>query len=237
MLAATLALSLVAAATFDSAHTIEQQTAFFKSQVNGQYARVKALKSSANNALEHACRNALTLPERHNIKNALANKLNITLPESVSFIDANISEFKQQKQQDWLVCSGVVTPAAADINEAGLAIRAAWYLGSQQDKSNLRALLTIALAHPSTISDAVALVADQSPEAQRLAYLDKHLVVDELKLDAAKAAVAQTWLANKRYKQVIALTQRCESIDCKRLSLAAVAQYEQQTADDLSSYF
>ena len=237
MLASILALSLVASATFDSEQTIEQQTAFFKSQANGQYARVMALKSSAKNALEQACRNALTLPERSIIKSTLANKLNITLPESVSFIEAEVTGYKQEKQQEWLTCTGIVTPAAADINEAGLAIRAAWQVGKQQDKNNLRALLKIAMAHPSTISDAVALVADQSPQSERLAYLDKYLVADELKLDDAKVSVAQVWFKDMRYQQVISLMQQCESIDCKRLGLAAEAEYEQQSADDLSSYF
>ncbi|ASM52019.1 hypothetical protein PESP_b0463 [Pseudoalteromonas espejiana DSM 9414] len=237
MLAPILALSLVASPTFDSEQTIEQQTAFFKSQANGQYARVIALKSSAKSALEQACRIALTLPQRSIIKNTLAKKLNITLPESVSFIDAEITDYKQEKQQDWLTCTGVVTPAAHDINEAGLAVRAAWQVGSQKDKTNLRPLLQVALNHPTTMSDAVALVADQSPEEQRLSYLDKYLKAGELKLDEAKASVAQTWLVNKRYKQVISLTQQCESIDCKRLNLAAQTEFDNLPADDLSSYF
>jgi len=237
MLAHIIGLSMVASATFDSEQTIEQQTAFFKSQAIGQYARVMALKPSATSALEQACRNALTLPERHKIKQALANKLNISLPESVSFIEAQVSEFKQQKQQGWLTCSGIVTPAADDINEAGLAIRAAWQVGNQKDKSNLRSLLSVAMNHPTTMSDAVALAAAQSPKEQRLSYLDKYLEPNELKLDAAKAAVAQIWFVNQRYKQVLTLTQQCESINCKRLNFAAKAEYEQQTADDLSSYF
>lgn len=237
MLAPILALSLVASATFDSEQTIEQQTAFFKSQANGQYARVMALKSSAKNALEQACRNALTLPERRIIRNTLAKKLNITLPESVSFIDAEITDYEQEKQQEWLTCTGVVTPAAQDINEAGLVIRAAWQVGSQKDKANLRALLQVALNHPTTMPDAVALAADQSPEEQRLSYLDKYLKASELKLDEARASVAQTWFVNKRYKQVISLTRRCESIDCKRLNLAAQTEFDNLSADDLSSYF
>ncbi|MBH0048240.1 MULTISPECIES: hypothetical protein [unclassified Pseudoalteromonas] len=237
MLAPILALSLVASATFDSEQTIEQQTAFFKSQANGQYARVMALKSSAKNALEQACRNALTLPDRRIIKNTLANKLNITLPESVSFIDAEITDYEQEKQREWLTCTGVVTPAAQDINEAGLAIRAAWQVGSQKDKANLRPLLQVALNHPTTMSDAVALAADQSPEEQRLSYLDKYLKASELKLDEARASVAQTWFVNKRYKQVISLTRRCESIDCKHLNLAAQTEFDNLSADDLSSYF
>ncbi|WMS92908.1 hypothetical protein [Pseudoalteromonas sp. HL-AS1] len=237
MLAPILALSLVASATFDSEQTIEQQTAFFKSQTNGQYARVMALKSSAKNALEQACRNALTLPQRSIIKNTLAKKLNIALPESVSFIDAEIMDYKQEKQQEWLTCTGVVTPAAQDINEAGLAVRAAWHVGSQKDKANLRPLLQVALNHPTTMSDAVALAAALSPEGQRLNYLDKYLKASELKLDEAKASVAQTWFVNERYKQVISLTQQCESIDCKRLNLAAQTEFDNLSADDLSSYF
>ena len=237
MLVTILTLVLVASATFDSEQTIEQHSAFFKSQANGQYARVKALKLSAKNALEQACRRALTLPERHNIKHALAEKLNITLPDSVSFIEADITDYKQQKQQDWLTCTGVVTLAGQDINEAGLAIRAAWKIGSLKDKANLRPLLKIAMSHPSTTSDAVALVADQSPQSERLQYLDKYLVASELKLDEAKVSVAQIWFQNKRYNQVMSLTQSCESINCKRLNLAAQVEYEQQTADDLSSYF
>ncbi|EWH04359.1 hypothetical protein NH514_16100 [Pseudoalteromonas sp. ACER1] len=237
MLAPILALTLVASGTFDSEQTIEKQTAYFKSQANGQYARVMALKTSAKNALEQACRNALTLPQRSIIKNTLAKKLNITLPVSVSFIDAEIAGYKQEKQQEWLTCTGVVIPAAHDINEAGLAVRAAWQIGSQKDKTNLRSLLQIALNHPTTMSDAVALVADQSPEEQRLSYLDKYLKVSELILDEAKASVAQTWFVNRRYKQVISLTQQCKSLDCKRLNLAAQTAFDNLPADDLSSYF
>jgi hypothetical protein len=237
MLAPILASVLVASATFDSAQTIEQKTAFFHSQAHTQYARVKALKPSVKNALEAACRNALTLPERHNIKDALAQKLGFTLTESVSFIDAVITEYKQEKQQEWLTCTGIVTITEQGINEAGLAIRAAWQISTKKDKTKLRPLLKIALSHSSTVSDAVALVAIQSPQNERLEYLDSYLVASELKLDEAKASVAQIWFQNKRFKQVIALMQQCESIDCKRLNLAAKAEYEQDTADDLSSYF
>ena len=87
------------------------------------------------------------------------------------------------------------------------------------------------------MSDAVALVADQSPEEQRLSYLDKYLKVSELILDEAKASVAQTWFVNRRYKQVISLTQQCKSLDCKRLNLAAQTAFDNLPADDLSSYF
>ena len=237
MLVPIITLALVASATFDSKQTIEYKTTFYSAQVNGQYARVKALKSNAKQALDNACRKALTLPERNKIKIALARKLNITLPDSVYFMESELTDYKQEKQEEWLVCTGKVTPADTAINEAGLAITAAWWISEQQDKTNLRPLLKVAMSHPSTMSDAVALAADQSPQNERIEYLDKYLVAEELKIDAAKVSVAQVWLNNQRYKQVLSLMEKCESVDCKRLSMIAQAEYEQRTADDLSSYF
>ncbi|MBA6291923.1 hypothetical protein H4J58_15760 [Colwellia sp. MB3u-70] len=237
MFTPVLTLALVASATFDSEQTITQQTAFIKSQANGQYARVMALKSSAQPALEKACRNALTLPARKDIKAALAKKLAITLPEKISYIAAKIVDYKQEYQQQWLTCTGEVSAAKPDINEAGLALRAAWWVGDQQDKKNIRPLLKVAMSHVTTAADAVALVAAQSPAAKRLQYLDSYLDVTGLSLEVAKFFVAKIWFENKRYKQVISLMNGCESIDCKRLNLAAKTQYEQITADDLTSYF
>lgn len=237
MLAPIIGLSLVASATFDSEQTIEQQTAFFKIQVNGQYARVMALKPNAKNALEKACRHALTLPQRNQIKVDLASKLKIELPEMISFIEATIADYTQEKHEQWLTCSGQVFAADDDVNQAGLALRAAWKVSNEENKAHLRPLLKVAMNHSSTISDAVALIAQQSPANERLEYLDKYLVANELKLDEAKAAVAEIWFDNQRYKQTMLLVQNCESIDCKRLYLAAQTKYEQVTADDLSSYF
>ncbi|MEL0640702.1 hypothetical protein V6260_08800 [Pseudoalteromonas aliena] len=237
MLSGLISLTLVASATFDSATTIEKQTAFFKSQVNGEFARVMALKPKLKNALENACRNALTIPKRNEIRVKLAKKLTIDIDPSISFIDAHTSGYKQEKQGDWLTCTARVEIQDPSLNEAGLAVRAAWHVGSQKDKANLRPLLQVALNHPTTMSDAVALAAALSPEGQRLNYLDKYLKASELKLDEAKASVAQTWFVNERYKQVISLTQQCESIDCKRLNLAAQTEFDNLSADDLSSYF
>jgi hypothetical protein len=237
MLAPIIGLSLVASATFDSEQTIEQQTAFFKSQANGKYARVMALKPSATDALEQACRHALTLPKRNSIKADLAIKLNIKLPKKVSFVEATITDYSQQKQGEWLTCSGEVLVADNELNQAGLAIRAAWKISTEKDKTSLRPLLKVAMSHSTTISDAVALIADQSPKSEQLNYLDKYLVANELQLEQAKAAVAKIWFNNQRYKQAIELVKNCESIDCKRLYLAAKTEYEQVTADDLSSYF
>ena len=124
-----------------------------------------------------------------------------------------------------------------EINQAGLAIRAAWKISTDTDKASLRPLLEVAMSHSTTISDAVALIADQSPKNEQLSYLDKYLEVSELQLEQAKAAVAKIWVNNQRYKQAIKLAKKCESTDCKRLYLAAKTKYEQITADDLSSYF
>ncbi|TMO96293.1 hypothetical protein CWC14_10755 [Pseudoalteromonas sp. S3260] len=237
MLAPIIGLSLVASATFDSEQTIEQQTAFFKSQAIGQYARVMALKPSATSALEQACRYALTLVQRNNIKADLAIKLNVELPKKVSFIESTITNYSQQKQGEWLTCSGEVLVADNELNQAGLAIRAAWKISTDKDKTSLRPLLKVAMSHSTTISDAVALIADQSSKSEQLNYLDKYLVVSELQLEQAKEAVAKIWLDNQRYKPAIELLKNCQSVDCKRVYLAAKTKYEQVTADDLNSYF
>ncbi|WP_419148678.1 hypothetical protein [Pseudoalteromonas 'SMAR'] len=237
MLAPIVSLALVAMATFDSEQTLKEQSGFFISQVNGEYARVMATKPNAKHALEKACRHALTLPYRNQVREDLAKQLSIKLPEKVSFIQATISDYQQEKQDQWLTCTGKVVTADDDTNLAGLALRAAWKVSSEESKLSLRPLLRVAMNHHSSTSDAVALIAQQSPKNERLPYLDKYLIASELQLDQAKAAVAQIWFNNQRFQQTMELAQRCESIACRKLFLAAQTEYEQRTADDLSSYF
>lgn len=239
MFFSALTLALVTSSTFDSAETIKRKTVFYESQAIGQYARVKALKASAKHSLENACRKALTLPAQQKINQHLSTKVGFEIPDSLSFIDAKILGYKQGKQQGWLNCYGDVKPAEMHINEAGLALRAAWFFSKkgEQERSKIRPLITISIKHPSTVADSVALVADQSPPDKSLEYLDKYLDISSMILDQAKISVAKTWLKHKRFEQVITLTNSCESVECKRIGLAAKTAYEQLTADDLNSYF
>ncbi|WP_351088905.1 hypothetical protein [Shewanella sp. S1-49-MNA-CIBAN-0167] len=222
-----------------SADIVEQKTAFFVSQAYGDSARVKALNSAAKPALAKACRHALTLPMRKEIKASLASKLKVELADTIDFIQADIQRFTQEYRDPWLVCRGQVTVAEPELNEAGLAIRLAWFKVKNKDKSMLRPLLAIAMKHSMTQADAVALVASQSTTQAGGQYLDKYLVANELVLADAKLAVGDIWYQQAKFQQALDLAKTCDDVRCRRLVSKAqleIDKLEAASVDDLNSY-
>lgn len=233
-------VSFMTEGSVKSSNILEQTTAFFVSQAYGDSARVKALKSVPKPALVKACRHALTLPMRREIKTSLASKLNVDLPETIDFIQADITNFKQDYRDPWLVCSGLVTVTEPELNEAGLAIRLAWFSVKNKDNSILRPLIAIAMKHPMTQADAVALVASQSTTPVGSQYLDKYLVPNDLVLTDAKLAVGNIWYQQTKFQQALDLVQTCDDVRCRRLMSKAqieIDKLEEENADNLDSYF
>ncbi len=235
-----LAALAAGSVSFDSDDTIEKRGAFFLSQANEQGARVKALKPTAKNSKEPACRRALTLPEQVRLKASLEQKLNLNIPDEVHFIDAEIQNYQQRKKGQWLICTGEVTLKSYEKNEAFLALKLAWHFVKKQQKNQLRNVLSIPLKHSESKNDALALIASQSPANKGLAYSDKHLSPELLRLPESIYAVAKMWFEAQRIDQALSLISGCNTTECKHLKLKieeALEARENEQADDLGRYF
>ncbi|MCL1059515.1 hypothetical protein L2729_16205 [Shewanella gelidimarina] len=241
MLSAFLAISvLLSAITTDASGIIKEQSAFFASEVSVDGAKVVALKTLSSSALKAACRRALTLPQRMSIRSELAVLTAKNIPQHLSFIDANITGYRQTPFENGVNCVGKVSVVDASYNQAGLALITAWWAAEQGDMKLLRAMLKVSLQHARTQADSVALIASQTDSKSGLAYLDKHLHPAELTLDHAKLAVGQIWLDSKKFEAVIGLISSCHEPLCQQLLTQAeerLQQIEIEQANDLSSYF
>ncbi len=241
MLTSLLLISLASSSVdFSTSSTIEKRSVFFMSQANENGARVKALKPIAKSALEQACRRALTFPEQELLKFNLGKKLDIELPSAVSFIDASIEDYHQQKNDDWLECTGKVQIKSMEVNEAFLALKLAWFLVDNGNKQRLRDILKITLSQDQTKADSIVLIASQSPAEKGLIYLDKHLNVNDLKLTKSKVVVADMWFESGRFEDASSLLKNCKKAQCdssKRKIEDKLDSLKREQAEDLSSYF
>lgn len=212
----------------------------FESRLNGNEAAVRPLRDFPASAVNQACRRVLTGPARAEVRQRLSAAVEQALPENVSFIQADIEGYQSWSEGAWLHCRGSVQVSDWPANLAGLAVRAAWHYGALKQPEPLRPLLKVALEHPSTTADAVALIASLAPQEQQKAYLESNLAADQLTMPEAMEAVAGIWLGQARWESVMALTERCDSVACRRLGQQAREQKEKEDAekaDDLSSYF
>jgi hypothetical protein len=235
----------LAASVFSSSISIEalgivrESSPFFISEASNGSAKVVALKAYSSGAMQLACRRALTLPQRAEIRAELMALTSQTIPETLSFINANIANYWQEKQEDGLYCEGKVSSADTAYNQAGLALTTAWWAAAYDDIELLRTMLKVALKHDRTQADAVALIASQTDFESGLDYLDKHLRPEKLTLSESKIAVGQIWLKATRFKAVISLMASCSDPSCQQL-LAKTEEISQQTdleqAHDLNSY-
>lgn len=203
-------------------------------------AAVRPQRDFPDSLLHQACRRVLTGPARLEVRDRLAEKMQLTLPEDTGFIVADITDYRSWIKDKWLHCTGTVTVKDWPQNLAGLAIRVAWYHADQNELEPLRPLLKLALEHSATTADAVALIAHLAPMEQQLNYLDANLKPEQLTMPASIKAVAEIWLQQKRWEEIIRLTERCDTLACRRLQLDAKEQKEIEDAekvDDLSSYF
>ena len=241
MLSIVLAASIFSGdISVDSSGVVRETSPFFISEANGSSAKVVALKTHSKAALQAACRRALTLPLREQVRADLMARTSQVLPKPLSFIDANITEYQQEETRDGLNCEGKVSSSDASYNIAGLALTGAWWAAEDGDIELLRAMLKVALQHRRTQADAVALIASQTDLASALAYLDEHLHPEKLTLNQSKIAVGKIWLAAEKFDEVVNLMGACDEPVCLQLLENAedkLQQIEASQADDLSSYF
>jgi len=203
-------------------------------------ASVRPKRDYPSSVIQQACRRTLTSPIRSEVRERLEDQLSLTFTPDVGFSVANIENYRSWEKEKWIHCSGTVKVTDWSLNLAGLAIRLAWHYAGKNQPEYLRPLLKVALEHPDTTADAVALIAHLAPEEQQAAYLDNNLEPDKLAMPAAIQSVAQIWFNQARWADVISLTKRCDTLSCRRLRLDAEEQKEIEDAekvDDLSSYF
>ncbi|WP_133407935.1 hypothetical protein [Parashewanella tropica] len=263
MINSLLLLTLsVTGADFEVESLITRQSGFFKVQAVENGARVMLLNPNAKPAIEQACRRALTLPTVQQLKRKLKSELELSLhnnngdtkhrlltfdiPDSVHYINASIDDYQQQKQSSWWYCQGTVKVSSESETLAGLAIRYAWdIVNTERDintkKLKLKSVLPYAINHPSTHHDAISLIVHNAAKDKQLAYIQKyHLQPEKLKLAKSKQVVSNALLNHNQLKQAYEYVAECDSLNCRKLKLSIeqkLEQQEQQTADDLDSYF
>lgn len=241
MLSVFLAASVFSGSiSIEAPGIVRESSPFFISEASNSSAKVVALKAYSSAALQAACRRALTLPQRAKIRAELMAITSQTIPEPLSFIDANIADYRQKKQENGLYCEGKVNSADAAYNQAGLALTTAWWAAEYGDVELLRTMLKVALQHGRTQADAVALIASQTDFESGLAYLDKHLRPEKLTLNQGKIAVGKIWFKAKKFEAVISLMASCSDPSCQQLlanTEEKLQQIELEQIEDLSSYF
>lgn len=212
----------------------------FEKEVSGNEARVKAEINLPAQAWKKACRVALTMPLREEVKERLSDRVSASVPDEVSFLQATIENFNSWNDSGWLYCTGDAEVRDWSLNIAGLAVRVAWFLAENQRMQKIKPFLKEALSHAYSSADAVALIAKLAPKKQRLSYLDTNLNERALTMSTAKYEVSSIWFSDGRWQSIIDLTSRCDSVKCRQLKINAEEEMERENAEkasDLSSYF
>lgn len=234
-------LFLLAALSLPLAAVAEDSpTNVFTQEHLGDSARVTTSVKLPVSQWNNVCRAALNIPQREQLRDKLAGMLQISLPEGVSYIEAQVDNYKSWHQDKWLHCKGDVSILEEEKSLAILAVMSAWNVAGQEDKTSLEPLVRYAMHHPSSSADAVALVAHLAKPEQQLDYLNQNLNRSELRLNTAKEAVLQIWFKNKRWQDVIELAESCNTPACQQQLAQAIVEKEREDAekaDDLSSYF
>ncbi|MGF1834602.1 hypothetical protein [Photobacterium sanguinicancri] len=220
-------------------------------QVEGEspiYTVHAARKShSTTKQIKTLCRRGLALPLRAEYENKLiANNL-IEKPFSswpvtnLSYELTDLSFFDVSKKQ--ASCSARITDTgkASNLQATALSYAIAYY--STQQNSQLKTLLPYLMKEPQVSMDAaslITLVLSQQDQSKAQAYFDQYVDISKVKTDTITL-----WLAHWQKdlgdlgtsKQLIT---HCQSAACQHLSLQiddAIALEEENSADDLSSYF
>ena len=212
----------------------------FEKEFSDGEAKVRTDSNLPSLAWQKACRLVLTMPLREQVRERLSERVGSSVPDEVSFLQADIEKFNSWHESGWLHCTGESQVRDWPLNIAGLSVRTAWFLAEQDELEQIKPFLKEALSHSYSSADAVALIAKLAPEQQRLNYLDANLNGKALTMNAAKYAVSSIWFSDGRWQSVIDLTNSCDSVECRQLKLNAEEQKEREDAekaDDLSSYF
>ena len=99
MLSIFLAASVLSGTiSTNTAGVVTETSPFFISEASHGRAKVVALKTFTNGAMQAACRRALTLPQRVEVRAELMALTSQTIPEQLSFIEVNIADYRQDQQ-------------------------------------------------------------------------------------------------------------------------------------------
>lgn len=231
-------LSMTVAA--NAAATVHQ-TPYFKVVNEGNTAKVFPLKDNVPAKFwPKACRKALSYPLRVQKQQNLAKELNLSLPETINHATSELTDYREEKISGGLSCSGKVLETEAELGKATLALMNAWWALEQNKKSFLKPLLRISMANATTRNDAIVLIAKQTGGEKGQQIFEHQVNSTALLLNKSKAAMASFWLDQREYASAINILAHCDSQQCYQLQHKANIQKElqdEETADDLSSYF
>jgi len=236
-----LKVALMSMAVAANAAATVHQTPYFKVVNEGNTAQVFPLKDDVPSKLwAKACRKALSYPLRTQKQQNLAKELNLPLPETINHATSKLTDYQEEKISGGLSCSGTVVETEAELGKATLALMNAWWALEQKEKSFLKPLLRISVANPTTKNDAIVLIAKQAGGEKGQKIFAHQVDSTKLLLNNSKAAMANFWFEQGKYKAAINTLAHCDSQQCYQLQYKANIQKELQdekTADDLSSYF
>jgi len=233
---------LLVIALMTSANSVAaSQSAFFEVVLHGEWLRVTPKKDYLPYAtLQAACRNALSEPLRIAKQQALATEMKLALPETIAYAETKISHYIEKKESNTLLCKGDVVEVNIDYSKSVLALMNAWWYVNQNQKSALKPLLRVAMDQPKVQPDAIVFIATQTGGAKGFAILSNKVGDTQLILPQSQLAASQLWLENKKFKQALSIITTCQKVECNHLRLKIIDKkdrYDEQTVDDLSSYF
>ena len=119
----------------------------FEKEVSDGEARVRTDSKLPSQAWQKACRSALTLPLRAEVRERLSERVGLSVPGEVSFLRADIEKFNSWNESGWLHCTGESQVSDWSLNIAGLSVRAAWFLVEQGELEQIKPFLKEALSH------------------------------------------------------------------------------------------
>lgn len=234
----TALISMVVAA--NAAATVHQ-TPYFKVVNEGNTAQVFPLNDNVPSKLWlKACRKALSYPLRTQKQQHLAKELSLLLPETINHATSELTDYQEEKISGGLSCTGKVVETEAELGKATLAIMNAWWALEQNENDFLKPLLRISMANVVTRNDAIVLIAKQTGGEKGRKIFELQVNSKALLLNNSKAAMANFWIEQEKYKSAIDLLAHCDSQQCYQLQYKAKVQkdlQDEKTADDLSSYF
>lgn len=217
------------------------QSAFFEIVPQGEWLKVTPKKESLPYAaVQAACRNALSEPLRITKQQALATELKLSLSDTIAYAETKISNYVEKKESKTVLCKGDVVEVNHDYSKSVLALMNAWWYVNQNQKSALKPLLRVAMTQLEVQPDAIVLIATQTGGAKGFAILSNKVGNTQLILPQSQLAASQLWLENNKFKQALSVIATCQKVECNRLRLKIMDKkdrYDEQTVDDLSSYF
>ncbi|MCJ8296436.1 MAG: hypothetical protein MJK15_18720 [Colwellia sp.] len=187
-----------------------------------------------------ACRKALSYPLRVLKQQQLAKQLNLALSDKINYATSHLSDYQDQKIEGGLSCSGKVNETKPELGKATLALMNAWWALEQGETSFLKPLLRLSIAHSATRNDAIVLIASQNGGQKGKEIFEEQVDGTSLLLNASKAALASFWIEQGDHQPAIDILAHCDSKLCYQLQLKVNLHKEleeEETADDLASYF